>query len=629
MLTTKLQESLDKNWEDCWPVSDLRPLALIDLISYLFFIKKSDDLELIHQKVKDTGLDNFIFSKEIEEFSWSSLRGLSAKEIHQLFIKENGLIALMNYYGQLDFIYSDYFKSPLLIEPTPRLISNAIEIINIIETNDLTTRKKIIEYLFAKAGLSNKNNQLFLPEHILNLMVAIAVPVSGDSVFDPAAGNGSLLISAYEYINSGKNPRLSSPFQLTKPTISGVESNIVFLRIAAMNMILHGIDEPQLKATSEKWMKQKASLIISSLPSSEDITPSENTPIVLAGNELSLLNDIIENLTNSGRAVILVSQDLLQNEDQETINVRKKLVNQNNLEGVITLDNKSETLFPGTAILVFDNSKSTENIWFCKWRTATKKIRSSFDENRNYDRTEVAHILEQWKTRKDPSAFSTAYNFFIPVENIRSNNYNLSFNDYKLARPQEAQSPEDGKVIPETTETVLAAKKENLHEFFETSAPLPAKKNKRKLAPVLLILLIIIGAVTFYWVYSKDNYHYFKTKIFETGINTTQNNSKPTDSENAPAPSASKDYVSYTEPLKDQNNSASKTDSKKYTVVSKAWFHSGPDSAKIKPYFLMPRKELVLTSRNEENGFVYVIYTNSKGGTTHGWLDKKDLQPID
>lgn len=64
-------------------------------------------------------------------------------------------------------------------------------------------------------------------------------------------------------------------------------------------------------------------------------------------------------------------------------------------------------------------------------------------------------------------------------------------------------------------------------------------------------------------------------------------------------------------------------------VIRKTWFHYEPDSAMVKPLYLMPRKEVVLKSREDENGFVYVVYINSKGEATHGWLDKKDLQPVD
>src|SRR6185437_14504127 len=136
MLTPELIKTLEKKWDNCWPVSDLRPFALLDLISYIFFIKKLDDWELIHPKVKSSGFDNFIYTNEIEEFTWSKLQKMDAKEIQQLFNKDHGVIDLMKNYSSLNSLYSDYFKAPLLIAPTAKLIFNAVEIINIIETSD-------------------------------------------------------------------------------------------------------------------------------------------------------------------------------------------------------------------------------------------------------------------------------------------------------------------------------------------------------------------------------------------------------------------------------------------------------------------------------------------------------------
>ncbi len=180
MLTPHLQKRLDEKWDNCWPVSDLRPLALLDLISYLFFIKKLDDWELIHQEVKGGPLDNFIYTKEIEEFTWSRLQNLNAQQIQHLFNKEHGVIDLMNNYAHLNALFSDFFKAPLLITPTPKLIFNSIEIINIIETSDKINQGAIVEYLFSKSKITAQNGHEFLPEYISKLMVSIAEPKSYD-----------------------------------------------------------------------------------------------------------------------------------------------------------------------------------------------------------------------------------------------------------------------------------------------------------------------------------------------------------------------------------------------------------------------------------------------------------------
>lgn len=437
MLNIKLQETLDKKWENCWPVSALRPLYLLDLLSYLFFIKKADDHELIHQKIKISGIDNFIYSPEIEAFTWSNLQNQSARDIHHLFIKKHGLIDLMNHYSKSKSPYSDYFKAPLLIEPTPKLLLNAIEIINIIETSAQATRGDIIDYLFAKSNVNGKNDQSFLPEHILKLIISLAEPADDDIILDPAAGNGNLLLGAFKFVQS-KNDSLNvsgiSPTAENK--LNGFEPDGVHLRIAAMNLRVHGLTESNIRLISSKQTsKEKSTLIISTIPIFDETeTIPENTNN-LAERESAMLNDIIESLSENGRSVVLVRQDLLQNGKADILSTRKRLIEQNNLEGVITLPTKYGSFYSGAAILVFDKSKpASENVWFHKWSNAKKKNKefSLNAESKDSDFEEVSGILEKWKTRYDQASVSSANSFFISANYLRNNNYNLNFNDYKL-----------------------------------------------------------------------------------------------------------------------------------------------------------------------------------------------------
>ena len=207
---------------------------------------------------------------------------------------------------------------------------------------------------------------------------------------------------------------------------------------------------------------------------------------------------------------------------------------------------------------------------------------------------------------------------------MRSNNYILSFNDYKLIKEEPISEKASRLNEPET---VIAAKKENLHEFFDASASLPVEKKKRKLAPVLLIVFILIcAAFAFYWAYSKSNNNYFSKNIADKSSKIDSGNNSDG---NISLPSSSNNLVSFKEKKGIKNQTKPGKDSKKYKVINKAWFHNEPDSAKTKSLYIMPRKGVVVTSQKEESGFVYVVYVNNKGESTHGWLDKKDLQAVD
>ena len=90
MLTAELRTNINKKWEACWPINMLRPLVLLDLISYLLFIKKLEERQLIAGAQTETFRDNLIPAKEKDELSWSRFKDMDAQSMHKLFTKEKG-----------------------------------------------------------------------------------------------------------------------------------------------------------------------------------------------------------------------------------------------------------------------------------------------------------------------------------------------------------------------------------------------------------------------------------------------------------------------------------------------------------------------------------------------------------
>lgn len=634
MLTIQLRKTLDTKWENCWPVSDLRPFALLDLISYIFFIKKLDDWELIHPKVKSSAFDNFVYTTEVEEFTWSKLQNLDAKEIQVLFNKEHGVIDLMKNYASLNSLYSDYFKAPLLIAPTPKLIFNAIEIVNIIETTDKISQGAMAGYLFNKLKKTDQNRQEFIPEAISKLMVSFARPTDKDTILDPSAENGSLLINAHYYIKKHTTSN-ASPLSNNQPDtrLKGIESDLVLLRLAAMNMVLHGIKSPNVHIAppNPEILKNNYSLILSALLHSDNppLVPGNDNEINRLEKENLLLSGILENLGENGRAVVIVPQDLLKSDNPSIIKNRKNIIEYFNLEAVITLGQQSDSIYSGAGILIFNKptKATTENVWFCKWNNEKKKTRNSIEgngEKENEEFNEVTEILNKWKNRKEFKTGPSRNSFYISANYFKTNNYKLSFNDYKVIR-QDSETPNqvENNIAPET-EKIIAAKNENLVEFFEQSTPLPEIKKKRRIAPIIMALIILLlGAGAFYWFYFNKGKNNFPSqdKISNTASKTT-------------VVSDSKDPKANVTAIKEPSEEkAAATDSAehvstKYKIVQKAWFHFEPEADKRKPLFLTPGRDIILTATKEENGFIYVIYTNRRGEETHGWMNKNDLAPV-
>jgi type I restriction enzyme M protein len=665
MLTSHLQKSLNDKWDNCWPVSNLRPSALLDLICYIFFIKKADDRELLNKNIQVKQADNFIYTKDVEEFNWSNFKNMDAQSIYDLFTKEHGILDLMIQYGHSNSLYSDFFKAPLVLSPTPKLLFNVIEIINLVETSDKNTQADIAEYLFDKARVSEQNSVEYIPEYLSRLIVCIAEPVAKDLIWDPAAANCSLLINAEKYIATRKtepaksfeksaaggngNLLIKADGSITDRSYStasgiendmpaaklkGVESDLIQLRLGAMNMILHGIKNPSLESLVEKSLRNSDSptLIISNLlfPGVEsELMPRDvMSQSANFGKEIVLLNSILTNMKPGCRAAIMVPEILLKSITPEIKKIRQQIIETYNLEGVITLPQKNESIFSGAGVLIFNKHSSivTNNVWFCKMEKNKERNyedEQSLNDNQNelFLSAEISNIINKWKNRRDTQTNTAGNSFNISAYDIKMNNYNLNFNDYKVIHKSDEENKKAQNVFTDKKNTLVATKKEHLHHFFEDSVPIEHKKRKRKILPGIIILLILITAAGMY-------FYNFKTNTFSF-FNT---NKTPDSVSDINIQSANQQQAGTAESNKSATRKGLPTSSitsKRYSVIAKAYFYSEPDETKQRSLFLQARKDLILTPTNEKNGFVYVVYINKKGEATKGWLNKKDLQPVE
>jgi type I restriction enzyme M protein len=624
----------------------LRPVAILDLISYIFFLKKLDEGNLISKGFSDIQSDHFILSKEIEEFTWTKLKDMDAQAIHDLFTRQYGIIDLMNNYGQTDLLYSNFFKAPLLIKPTPKLLFNVIEIDNLIEASDVKAQEAIIEYLLSKAEKAQKG-LTFIPQYLSRLMISIAEPQQADIICDLSTGFGTLLISAVDYLKSNETGRFQNNLS---SKVKGVESDIGQLRLTAMRMMLHGIKYPDLKLLADEEINftEKPTLFISDLLFAgveENATEEENIPAAeKVTKDAFLLTQIVKNLQPGARAVALVPENLLKSTLPEIQKTRKEIVDNTNLEGVIQLFPESK-LFSAAAILVFNKNQSafTSEVWFCKMdkpkkRRTVNEIFTNPEQNAQLfseELNQVNLILDNWKNRKERSN-SKPNSFFISAYDIKTNNYNLNYNDYKLI-PVSEELDENESAERDESDIMIATKKENLEHFFQPAAPLSTSKRKRKVAPVILVILVlIIGGAWLYLNYFKGEGNLY----YPTAVGSDSATSK-IHAQNASLPSnqsvkikksiATKKVIKAPDVEKTPKTitSSAADSSQSYTVINKTWFHYAPDSTKRKAFYLEPRENLLLKPTAEQNGFVYVVYINKKGESTRGWLSKKDLEPVE
>ena len=259
----------------------------------------------------------------------------------------------------------------------------AFDIVNIIESGEQQEKEDIFSFLLSKC-----NDDSFVPDAILDSIIEFAKPVRGDVIFDPAVGSGNLLLRAIQRVQSMQKPD-------KVVAASGCDPNGIYLRISAMNMIIHGTDNHVIHAYSSKEISnKKPSLILSALRASDTIEPSGET----SQTGINIMDDIIESLAPGGRAVVFVQKEYLQSDLPAHIMTRKKLTDQNLLEAVIAIDSNNNSALTGGAILLFSKNKSNAaNVWFYKWENPKNETDKEQD---NLQHEEIRQILKQLDSHK-------------------------------------------------------------------------------------------------------------------------------------------------------------------------------------------------------------------------------------
>ncbi|MEO8862123.1 MAG: N-6 DNA methylase, partial [Ginsengibacter sp.] len=388
---------------------------------------------------------------------WSVFKDLDGAALHNLFTTEKGIPDLINNYGRTNLQFSKFVREPLLLRPTARLLTNVVDIIKIMDEEGGAKRALIFEHLIGKVEIEAQNGQVYAPGNVVKLMVELMQPTSADLIWDPCAGNANFLINCATYIKL-KNSSAINNFNenFYAGICTGIETDPIQLRIGAMNMIIHSINNPKLDsqnilnevATIEPG---QASLIMSNLffddASAKTQIVANKSQGVNDRKEIQFLHLIVKHLKKGGRAAVLVPEYILYNNAPDIKTIRQLIIDEHKLEAIITLPHSAGKIFSGACILIIDDSTSgtTDDVWLYKMNASINKtlpddttlkennVWESFDDYNN-----INDLLTEFKNKKQEADRSRTENsFYVTAEEIKDNNYNLCFNEYrKVASPK-------------------------------------------------------------------------------------------------------------------------------------------------------------------------------------------------
>jgi type I restriction enzyme M protein len=293
-------------------------------------------------------------------------------------------------------------------------------------------------------GNAGRNGgEYYTPRPLIRAIVKVVAPNIGQKIYDPAVGSAGFLCEAYEYLKVSKQLTVKDVEMLQRRTFFGKEKKSLAYVIGTMNMVLHGIEAPNIIHTNtlienitDIQEKDRYEVILANPPfgGSEQKQVQQNFPIKSGETAYLFLQHAIKSLKAGGRAGIVIKNTFLSNTDNASLSLRKLLLDTSNLHTV--LDCPSGTFLGAgvkTVVLFFDKGSKTKKIWYYKLepgRNMGKTNPLNDDDLREF-------ITLHPKKRETPKSWSVA------IKDIDSATYDLSVKNPNEPEAAAHRSPQE------------------------------------------------------------------------------------------------------------------------------------------------------------------------------------------
>lgn len=475
MITGTLRSSVDRLWEAFWTGGVSNPLTVIEQITYLLFLRRLDENQTLKERqsaklggpVKDP-----IYPKKYDALRWKNFRDKDPDTLFALFTRPDArldnltVFDFMKRLGAEGSVFSQHMKGATFMIPTPRLLDRAVQMIDAIDMADRDTKGDLYEYLLSKIATAGQNGQFRTPRHIIRMMVQLMAPQPDDRICDPSAGTCGFLVGASEELRRTHKERFHDKKFMThwnNGLFNGLEFDPSMLRIGAMNLMLHGIEQPQLIGTDalskeSGHIKDAYSLVLANPPFKGSLDHDAVDPAILRTvsskkTELLFLGLILRMLRPGGRAAVIVPDGVLFGSSKAHKQLRQELIERQQLQAVISMPGGVFKPYAGvsTAVLIFTRTDSggTDKVWFYDMRadgyTLDDKRTPQLTEEQAeaqfiapkkqapalHEKSNLADILARYGDKAEAKRSRTDQSFLVPFSELKANNWDLSINRYK------------------------------------------------------------------------------------------------------------------------------------------------------------------------------------------------------
>ncbi|MDI5896977.1 HsdM family class I SAM-dependent methyltransferase [Flavobacterium yafengii] len=389
MITGDLKSQIDKIWNDFWTGGISNPLTVIEQFTYLIFLKQLDDKQILIEKRSNmlgVTTDKPIYTPEQKELRWSTFKDKDPEVMFELFtrpqrhLNDVTVFDFMKTLGKDGGAFTEYIKGATFMIPTAKLLDRVVQQIDKLPLDNRDTKGDLYEYMLGKIAEAGTNGQFRTPRHIIRMMVEMTQPKKDDTICDPSCGTAGFLVAASQFIHEKHEDWfIEENFRehYNKNMFNGIEIDPSMMRISAMNLQLHGMENPTLignSALSESnGISSEYSLILANPPFKGALDYDEVESSLLnvtktKKTELLFLALILRMLKLGGRAAVIVPDGVLFGSSGAHKSIRKELIENQQLQAVISMPSGVFKPYAGvsTAILFFTktNSGGTDKVWF-------------------------------------------------------------------------------------------------------------------------------------------------------------------------------------------------------------------------------------------------------------------------
>lgn len=481
MITGELKNRIDSLWDDFAAGGIVNPLTVIEQITYLMFIHDLDEADNKgSMEAMMLGISHeSIFKDEVEvegrtvdgkQLKWSVFQDFPAEKMFDV-VKNEVFPFIINLHSDRESAYSKYMSDAIFMIPTPLLLSKVVEklsdLFRMMKETKLDkedVRGDVYEYLLSKLNTAGRNGQFRTPRHIIKMMVELMQPKPDEIICDPACGTSGFLIAASEYLMEDEERKREVLFDKANKEhylnhmFHGYDMDRTMLRIGAMNMMAHGIDNPCIEykdsLSDQNEDKNKYSLVLANPPFKGSLDYDIVSPDLLKicktkKTELLFVTLFLRMLKIGGRCACIVPDGVLFGSSKAHKSIRKEIVENNRLEAVISMPSGVFKPYAGvsTAILIFTKTEAggTDRVWFYDMQNDGLSLddkRSPIEENDIPDIIQRFHHLDGEMERK-----RTEQSFMVPKEDIEENDYDLSINKYKEVEYVPVEYPSTQEIL--------------------------------------------------------------------------------------------------------------------------------------------------------------------------------------